>query len=218
MKKNDPVWLNIGSGVNLAGEFINVDNFFDLEDLKNGIKTKKGPFKNARIAKGARFVRADVCDLPFEDNSVDYIECNDMIEHLPFSKVLDGLKEMYRVLKPGSKLCLSTVNFDELARLWTSFIEGNLLKGKHDWDMYISLAQVIYGNQAGEGEYHKTPFNPFTLGSFFHSAGFKLDNIVISVYPTGSPYVTPQKVYKSLNFDFKGKVILTEQLWVEATK
>jgi len=35
--KKEEVWLNLGSGVSLADRpFINVDNFFNLGDLKKG--------------------------------------------------------------------------------------------------------------------------------------------------------------------------------------
>lgn len=44
-------------------------------------------------------VKADICDLPFEDNSYDIIFCNHVLEHIPD----DGkaMMELYRVLKPG---------------------------------------------------------------------------------------------------------------------
>lgn len=44
-------------------------------------------------------VKADICDLPFEDNSYDVIFCNHVLEHIPDDH--QAMKELYRVLKPG---------------------------------------------------------------------------------------------------------------------
>lgn len=44
-------------------------------------------------------VKADICALPFEDNSYDFILCNHVLEHIPND--LKAMEELYRVLKPG---------------------------------------------------------------------------------------------------------------------
>jgi len=44
-------------------------------------------------------VKADICDLPFEDNSYDVILCNHVLEHIPDDT--KAMLELYRVLKPG---------------------------------------------------------------------------------------------------------------------
>lgn len=44
-------------------------------------------------------VKADICNLPFADNSFDVILCNHVLEHIPNDT--KALKELYRVLKPG---------------------------------------------------------------------------------------------------------------------
>lgn len=44
-------------------------------------------------------VKADICNLPFEDNSFDIIFCNHVLEHIPDDT--KAMKELYRVLKPG---------------------------------------------------------------------------------------------------------------------
>ena len=70
MKKQ--IKLNLGCGIRLVKGFINVDKAFTLED----IKAQAGPFRQAVCEKGAKFVQADMCNLPFEDNFADYIEEN----------------------------------------------------------------------------------------------------------------------------------------------
>jgi len=44
-------------------------------------------------------VKADICDLPFEDNSFDFILCNHVLEHIPNDT--QAMQELYRILKPG---------------------------------------------------------------------------------------------------------------------
>ncbi len=44
-------------------------------------------------------VKADICDLPFKNNSYDVIFCNHVLEHITEDK--KAMSELYRVLKPG---------------------------------------------------------------------------------------------------------------------
>lgn len=44
-------------------------------------------------------VKADICNLPFDDNSYDIIFCNHVLEHIPDDT--KAMKELFRVLKPG---------------------------------------------------------------------------------------------------------------------
>ena len=44
-------------------------------------------------------VKADICNLPFEDNTYDVIFCNHVLEHIPNDT--KAMQELYRVLKPG---------------------------------------------------------------------------------------------------------------------
>ncbi|EDP95548.1 methyltransferase domain-containing protein [Kordia algicida OT-1] len=49
-------------------------------------------------------VKADICDLPFEDDSFDTILCNHVLEHIPDDT--KAMQELYRVLKPGGMAIL----------------------------------------------------------------------------------------------------------------
>jgi len=44
-------------------------------------------------------VKADICNLPFKDNSYDIIFCNHVLEHIPDDT--KAMQELYRILKPG---------------------------------------------------------------------------------------------------------------------
>lgn len=49
-------------------------------------------------------VRADACDLPFEDGSFDLLLCIHVLEHIPDDR--QALREMQRVLRPGGRAVL----------------------------------------------------------------------------------------------------------------
>lgn len=44
-------------------------------------------------------IKADICNLPFDDNSYDVIFCNHVLEHIPDDT--KAMQELYRVLKPA---------------------------------------------------------------------------------------------------------------------
>ena len=44
-------------------------------------------------------VKADICALPFDDDSFDVILCNHVLEHIPDDR--KALSELYRILKPS---------------------------------------------------------------------------------------------------------------------
>jgi SAM-dependent methyltransferase len=204
MKKK--IKLNLGCGVHLVKNFINVDKYVDLD----GLKSKKGVYAQAVIDKGSKFVKADMSALPFKDNYADYIESFDAIEHVGFFNIEKVLHEMYRVLKPGGKLCLMTTNFDQIAEYWATNIKGN----KFNLKVYKDWMEVIYGNQAHEGEFHNIPFNPDFLGRLLFHAGFKVDKIKMVIYPMYSPQHPPSQTAKHP----KDTVQRSEMIWVEAIK
>jgi len=44
-------------------------------------------------------IKADICDLPFEDNTFDVVLCNHVLEHIPDDT--KAMQELYRILKPN---------------------------------------------------------------------------------------------------------------------
>lgn len=49
-------------------------------------------------------VKADICALPFKNDSYDLILCNHVLEHIPND--IKAMEELYRVLKPGGTAIL----------------------------------------------------------------------------------------------------------------
>lgn len=49
-------------------------------------------------------VKADICDLPFPDDTYDFILCNHVLEHIPDDT--KAMEEIFRILKPGGTAVL----------------------------------------------------------------------------------------------------------------
>jgi len=153
--------LNLGCGTQQRKGFVNVDNYVDGK-------------------KGYRFVKADIRKLPFDDNSVDYVEMMSVLEHLPYRDTITTLDEIYRVMKPSAELVILTENFDGLALDWIRMC----MEGFNPQE-YLKVVETIYGNQLNEGEYHKTAFNPKFLEICLRTAGFNIKSL--ANYPKNSP-------------------------------
>ncbi len=67
--------------------------------LKRFKKQKNLEYITSDIESPIADVKADICDLPFEDNSFDIIFCNHVLEHIPDDS--KAMQELFRVLKKG---------------------------------------------------------------------------------------------------------------------
>ena len=66
------------------------------------------PLKNAKkeLIDSALFSQADATNLPFRDNSIDFIFCSHMLYHVPQDEQESVVNELYRVLKPGGRMLI----------------------------------------------------------------------------------------------------------------
>lgn len=97
--------LNLGCGNNLIGGYVNIDKFDKEAD-----------------------VLADICDLPYDDSSVDEIVSYQVIEHLPYWQTGNltssigqdypprFFEECFRVLKPGGFMITECPDIEHIAR------------------------------------------------------------------------------------------------------
>lgn len=179
-----PVKLNLGCGVGLLGGFINVDRYFSEHEIIKGWQTKTGFCANAHWEPGAEYCRANILSMPFEDNFADYALLNNVIEHFAMREVHPALLEIRRVLKPGGELAILAPDFNCLSRLWAEHVAtkaGTFV----DFQLYNYIAEVIYGNQIGKGEFHRVPITPDYLNMMLLGSGF--GNITVTIYPMHQP-------------------------------
>lgn len=60
-----------------------------------------------------RFLRADVMELPFEDNSFDVVHAHQVLQHL--SNPVGALKQMARVCKPGGLIAVRDADYASMS-------------------------------------------------------------------------------------------------------
>lgn len=183
--------LNLGSGILLKKGFVNVD-LYNPEELMNFGE--------------ARYVKADIRELPFKDNYADYVELFEVLEHIPMRDIVPALKEIRRVMKPKAMMRLHAPNFDGLMKDWLEVITITF-----DMQKVWNVMETIYGNQLADGEFHKTALNPKVLNYFLVEAGFKEGNIFVVPKGEHLPNFGSEKMSKD-------KVTRNELLCAEVLK
>ena len=76
----------------------------EQEFLRKFKKMKNLDYISADLFSPIVDVKADILDLPFENESFDIIFCNHVLEHIPDDT--KAMQELYRVLKPGGMAIL----------------------------------------------------------------------------------------------------------------
>lgn len=84
-------------------------------DLGAGAEKNKG-FISVDLYDDTADIRADICELPFDNDSVDEIYALQVIEHVPYQKSRPMFEEIYRVLKPGCSARVETPDIDVVCR------------------------------------------------------------------------------------------------------
>ena len=170
--------LNLGCGIHIIPGWINVDNYFDLNDLRTGKVHRKGIFKTASIPKvprGAKFVRADIRHLPFSDEYSDEIMLDNVLEHICIHEVVPTLKEIRRIMKTGSKARIIVPSFDGLVKEYL-----NIRLNMFDYKKYMEMLFHFMGIQNHEGEYHRCLFTAEFFTIVLNQAGFTKGGVFLS--------------------------------------
>lgn len=115
IKKGDNV-LEIGCGTGtltiLAKERAGSSGkVFGIDAASEMIKVAKRKAKSKKVE--IMFQVGDICNLPFEDNSFDYVLCSFMIFHISSEKRRDGLQDIFRVLKDNGTFVIVDILKEE---------------------------------------------------------------------------------------------------------
>lgn len=86
-------------------------------------------------------VKADICNLPFQEDQYDFILCNHVLEHIPDDT--KAMQELYRTLKPGGTAILQIPQ--DLKRA-TTFEDDSITDAKERAKIFGQYDHVrIYG-------------------------------------------------------------------------
>jgi predicted SAM-dependent methyltransferase len=86
-------------------------------------------------------VKADICNLPFEDNSYDIIFCNHVLEHIPDDT--KAMQELFRVLKKGG---MAILQIPQDLKRETTFADDSITDQKERAAIFGQYDHVrIYG-------------------------------------------------------------------------
>lgn len=86
-------------------------------------------------------VKADICDLPFENDSYDIIFCNHVLEHIPDDT--KAMQELFRVLKPGG---MAILQIPQDLKRETTFADDSITDQKERAAIFGQYDHVrIYG-------------------------------------------------------------------------
>jgi len=99
------------------------------------------------------FIQGSALDLPFEDETFDFVFCNGVLHHTTDTE--KGIKEIYRVLKPNGKCWL--------------YIYGG--KGSLFWDI-VDFAREILGEVPISYTYDFMQLRGYPPGRIFHRLDF----------------------------------------------
>jgi SAM-dependent methyltransferase len=93
-------WLYLTNETEFFTENLKVLHFAPEQAFYKRFKKMKNlEYTTTDLNSPIATVKADICDLPFEDNAYDFIICNHVLEHIPDDT--KAMQELYRVLAPG---------------------------------------------------------------------------------------------------------------------
>ena len=178
--------LNLGCASRLLSGYINVD-LDSIEEIK-----KRYP--NIEIDEDQQFLRANILDLPFEDNTVDEIRADAFMEHMSFKEESQMFKEVYRALKPGGLFVFSVPDFEDAVRKWLAAEEDwrdfyrdddEAIAQSHWFGQYSYstssrwgyLTAAIFGPQNSPGQFHKNAYTEGKIIAICDKIGFEKPEI-----------------------------------------
>ena len=131
-------------------------------------------------------VVGSILEMPFADNTFDIVISSEVIEHTPVP--FDGVREMYRVLKPGGILILTTPNKLWYFSVWlANKLRWRPYHGLENWTGWIEMRKNLdtigFKKEKMVG-IHLLPFvSPliYPLLNFFHRFNTSLGPLMINI-------------------------------------
>ena len=164
LERHRLLWLYLKNETDFFSKPLKVLHFAPEQAFyKRFRKQKNLDYTTTDLESPLADVKADICNLPFEDNSFDFILCNHVLEHIPDDT--KAMQELYRVLKPNGTAILQVpldnnreITFEDDSI--TDKAERTKIFGQYDhlriygMDYFEKLATV--GFQVSANAYAKT--------------------------------------------------------------
>ncbi|WP_396154192.1 class I SAM-dependent methyltransferase [Flavobacterium sp.] len=102
LERHRLLWLYLQNETNFftSTEKIKVLHFAPEQEFYKRFKKQTNlEYTTTDLLSPLADVKADICNLPFQDNTYDIILCNHVLEHIPDDT--KAMQELYRVMKPG---------------------------------------------------------------------------------------------------------------------
>jgi SAM-dependent methyltransferase len=100
LERHRLLWLYLNRKTDFFKQEYKVLHFAPEQAFYNRFKKLKNlNYTTTDLNSPLAEVKADICDLPFENNSFDVVLCNHVLEHIPDDH--KAMTELYRVMRPG---------------------------------------------------------------------------------------------------------------------
>ncbi|MEN9928886.1 MAG: hypothetical protein RLZZ231_807 [Bacteroidota bacterium] len=144
LERHRLLWLYLQNETDFftATEKKNILHFAPEQEFYKRFKKQKNiQYTTTDLFSPLADVKADICNLPFEDNQYDVLFCNHVLEHIPDDT--KAMHELYRVLKPGGMAILQIPQ--DLSRA-TTFADDTITDEKERAKIFGQYDHVrIYG-------------------------------------------------------------------------
>lgn len=142
LERHRLLWLYLKNETGLFTEKIKLLHFAPEQAFyKRFQKMENLEYTTTDLNSPLADVKADICNLPFKDNSFNFILCNHVLEHIPDDT--KAMKELYRVLSPGGIAILQIPQ--ELNRA-TTFEDNSITSKKERARIFGQYDHVrVYG-------------------------------------------------------------------------
>lgn len=168
LERHRILWLFLKSYTGLFQENLKVLHFAPEQAFYKRFRNLKNlDYTTTDLNSPLADVKADICDLPFQNNTYDFILCNHVLEHIPDDT--KAMKEIYRVLKPGGTAILQIPQ--DLSRETT--FEDNSITSRE-------LRAKIFGQYDHVRIYGRDYFDKL------RSIGFKVEEVDLSANLTAT--------------------------------
>ncbi|MEC3905498.1 methyltransferase domain-containing protein [Tamlana sp. 2201CG12-4] len=100
LERHRLLWLYLKNETNFFSEKLKVLHFAPEQAFYKRFKNMSNlDYITTDLNSPLADVKADICNLPFKDNTFEFILCNHVLEHIPND--IKAMQELYRVLKKG---------------------------------------------------------------------------------------------------------------------